>query len=49
LTTFAGLGAARALYERAGFQLVDETEADQWQGGVVEQRFERRGSVGRSG
>jgi ribosomal protein S18 acetylase RimI-like enzyme len=42
LTTFAGLDAARALYERHGFRLVGESEVDQWSGGVREQRFERR-------
>lgn len=41
LTTFAGLKAARALYERAGFILVSESDVDQWSGGVREQRFER--------
>jgi GNAT superfamily N-acetyltransferase len=41
LTTFAGLDAARALYERNGFVLVSEAERDQWSGGVREQRFER--------
>lgn len=42
LTTFDGLGAARALYERHGFHLVAESDVDQWSGGVREQRFERR-------
>ena len=41
LTTFDGLGPARKLYERAGFELVSEAAEDQWQGGVREQRFER--------
>ncbi len=41
LTTFAGLEAARHLYESFGFVLVSETAVDQWQGGVREQRFER--------
>ncbi|MEO1192379.1 MAG: GNAT family N-acetyltransferase [Pseudomonadota bacterium] len=40
LSTFAGLDAARRLYERHGFRLVAESEVDQWQGGVREQRFE---------
>lgn len=40
LTTFAGLDAARHLYESLGFALVDECDRDQWQGGVREQRFE---------
>jgi GNAT superfamily N-acetyltransferase len=42
LTTFAGLGAARALYERHGFVMIAESDVDQWSGGVREQRFERR-------
>jgi ribosomal protein S18 acetylase RimI-like enzyme len=42
LTTFAGLDAARALYERHGFALVSEAERDQWSGGVREQLYERR-------
>ena len=42
LTTFAGLDAARHLYEAFGFELVAESDVDQWQGGVTEQRFERR-------
>ena len=42
LTTFAGLDAARHLYESLGFVLVSESDEDQWQGGVREQRFERR-------
>jgi GNAT superfamily N-acetyltransferase len=41
LTTFAGLGPARHLYESFGFALVAEAERDQWSGGVREQRFER--------
>ena len=41
LTTFAGLDAARSLYERFGFSLTGETETDQWSGGVTEQIFER--------
>lgn len=41
LTTFAGLDAARALYEKHGFVLAGETEADQWSGNVREQIFER--------
>ena len=40
LTTFAGLDAARALYERAGFRLVEEVVADSWGTRVTEQRFE---------
>ena len=42
LTTFAGLDAARALYERYGFELVSEEETDPWSGQVGIQRFERR-------
>ena len=42
LTTFAGLDAARALYERHGFVLTAERDVDQWSGGVREQVFERR-------
>lgn len=45
LTTFAGLDAARGLYERHGFRLVEESDVDQWQGGVREQLFERRRPV----
>ncbi|MBX3579201.1 MAG: GNAT family N-acetyltransferase [Rhizobiaceae bacterium] len=45
LTTFAGLDAARRLYERAGFHLVSVAERDQWSGGVQEQRFERQPPV----
>jgi len=41
LTTFAGLDAARSLYERHGFVLSSEDEIDQWSGGVREQTFER--------
>ncbi|MBB4286236.1 GNAT family N-acetyltransferase [Roseospira goensis] len=41
LTTFAGLDAARHLYERTGFRLVATSAVDQWSGGVQEQRFER--------
>ena len=39
LTTFAGLDAARHLYESVGFELVRELEEDQWGGGVREQHF----------
>lgn len=41
LTTFAGLEAARALYERFDFALCAQSDADQWQGGVREQLFKR--------
>jgi GNAT superfamily N-acetyltransferase len=40
LTTIAGLDAARALYERRGFRLVEESEAASWGAPVTEQRFE---------
>lgn len=39
LTTFAGLDAARRLYEKHGFTLISESAADQWDGGVREQLF----------
>lgn len=42
LTTFAGLEAAASLYRGAGFTMVAESDVDQWQGGVREQRWERR-------
>ena len=41
LWTFAGLDAARHLYEGFGFRLVTETEGERWGARVVEQRFER--------
>jgi len=40
LNTFAGLDAARALYERAGFRLVRELDAQTWGRTMREQRFE---------
>src|SRR5262245_20773764 len=40
LTTISGLDAARALYERRGFRLVEESEAANWGTAVTEQRFE---------
>ena len=42
LTTFAGLDAARRLYESYGFQLVHEAEDTTWGTPVREQRFEMR-------
>lgn len=45
LTTFAGLDAARGLYQRFGFELSSESDADQWQGGVCEQLFKRPAPV----
>ena len=41
LTTFAGLDAARHLYESHGFHLIREVPVDQWGGGVREQHFTR--------
>lgn len=40
LWTFEGLGAARHLYEKAGFQLVEQRSGKQWGKTVNEQRFE---------
>ena len=40
LTTFAGLDAARALYEAQGFRLVAEADGETWGTTVREQRFE---------
>jgi GNAT superfamily N-acetyltransferase len=42
LITFAGLDAARSLYERHGFVLAGEADSDHWSGVVTEQIFERR-------
>jgi GNAT superfamily N-acetyltransferase len=41
LTTFAGLDAAAALYERHGFTLISESDVDQWSGGVRERLYAR--------
>jgi GNAT superfamily N-acetyltransferase len=41
LTTFAGLDAAAALYERHGFTLITESDLDQWSGGVRERLYAR--------
>lgn len=41
LWTFAGLDAARHLYETFGFRLVSQQEGEQWGTRVTEQRFER--------
>jgi len=41
LWTFAGLDAARHLYESAGFRLAHEAAGEQWGTRVAEQRFER--------
>lgn len=40
LWTFAGLHAARHLYEQAGFALVEERRGSRWGTEVTEQRFE---------
>ena len=40
LDTVAGLDAARHLYEKYGFKLVDESTGDQWGTTLREQRFE---------
>ena len=42
LWTFAGLDAARTLYEQAGFRKVEERRGAQWGKEVTEQRFELR-------
>jgi GNAT superfamily N-acetyltransferase len=40
LCTFEGLHAARHLYEKFGFKLVEEEEGTQWGTKVIEQKFE---------
>jgi GNAT superfamily N-acetyltransferase len=45
LWTFKGLDAARHLYERKGFRLVEEYEGAQWGVVLTEQRFEREGGA----
>ena len=42
LWTFGGLDAARHLYEKSGFELVEERRGTQWGKEVSEQRFELR-------
>jgi GNAT superfamily N-acetyltransferase len=42
LWTFEGLNAARHLYEKAGFRLVQQRRGKQWGTEVSEQRFEMR-------
>jgi len=39
LWTFAGLEAARHLYERAGFALEEELEIKKWGGDICEQKY----------
>jgi GNAT superfamily N-acetyltransferase len=39
LWTFKGLDAARRLYEKGGFKLVEEQKGTQWGTEVIEQRF----------
>jgi GNAT superfamily N-acetyltransferase len=39
LWTFEGLAAARHLYEKFGFTLVEQQRGDQWGSTVNEQRF----------
>lgn len=46
LTTFAGLDAAAALYEKQGFALVSESDVDQWSGGVRERLYARTPPAG---
>lgn len=41
LWTFSGLRAARSLYEKSGFALVEEYRGDQWGKEVLEQQFAR--------
>ncbi len=48
LWTFKGLDAARHLYERKGFRLVQEYEGAQWGVVLKEQRFEREGVAARA-
>ncbi|MDF1543124.1 MAG: GNAT family N-acetyltransferase [Anaerosomatales bacterium] len=43
LWTFAGLDAARHLYERAGFKLVEEKRGTRWGTEVLEQKWEWTG------
>ena len=45
LSTFAGLDAARRLYESRGFRLTWEREGESWGVRVMEQRFDRAGAA----
>jgi N-acetylglutamate synthase-like GNAT family acetyltransferase len=40
LWTFQGLASARHLYEKFGFNLIEEYPGEQWGAPVTEQRFE---------
>jgi GNAT superfamily N-acetyltransferase len=42
LWTFEGLSPARHLYEKHGFQLIEQRNGRQWGTKVIEQQFERR-------
>jgi GNAT superfamily N-acetyltransferase len=42
LWTFEGLHAARHLYEKFGFKLVEQNEGTQWGNKVIEQKFEHQ-------
>jgi len=42
LWTFKGLDTARHLYEKYGFQLIEEQSGAQWGSNVIEQKFEIR-------
>lgn len=48
LWTFAGLDAARKLYEMNGFTLAEEAPGDRWGASVLEQRFVRTSQTDRS-
>ncbi len=48
LWTFAGLDAARRIYDAAGFRLVQELHGETWGARVTEQRFELRFDKGAS-
>ena len=49
LWTFAGLHAARHLYEKAGFELISQQRGAQWGVEVDEQCFEYKQTVNRKG